>query len=154
FIYEPRFRRLLEESNARFGRSEALIAACDRYYARRRNEHQMAGPYTLAGIMPNVASGRVAQMYNVNGPNLVIGEGDGYDGEFLAIATQYLAFEDADAVICGALNLEDVGTPTLRPRNEGMVVFCVTTPAFARANDLEIIGTVEPTAALAASAAA
>jgi hypothetical protein len=154
FIYEPRFRRLIAESNTRLGPSAKLLSACERFYAKQRAAHHVTGPYTLAGIMPNIVSGRVAHMYDVNGPNVLIGEEDQHDAEFLTAARQYLAFGDADVVVCGALNLESDDATAARKRDEGIVVFCITTPAFAHAKGLDVIGTLESAAAATTNSAA
>lgn len=133
FIYEKRLKRIAEETGADAGA----------FHDNVRKRNRVPGPYTLAGVMPNVISGRVAQMFNLNGPNVVIGESDGYDGEFIEIAKRYIAFGDADAVICGALNLEDIAPPSNRRRREGLVLFCIMSLEFAKTHALDILHTLD-----------
>jgi NAD(P)-dependent dehydrogenase (short-subunit alcohol dehydrogenase family) len=58
-----RMGRLVESWGGRLDQGEAL---------RRLDAETPTGPYTLTGGMPNVASARVCQAYNLKGPNLVV----------------------------------------------------------------------------------
>jgi hypothetical protein len=153
FVYEPRFRRLMMEAGGVAGADAQWASACDRYYARGRGAIPETGPYTLAGIMPNVASGRVAHMYGLNGPNVVLGEAEPYAAEFLALAAKYVVFGDADVVVCGAMDLAEVRGGVVSGQ-DGIIVFAVTTPAFAREHGLDVVSFVAPDATIDASSAA
>ena len=75
-IYADRLRRLLDEKRTVFSLADAdferlsatLLAAIKR-------DNPPSNAYTLIGMMPNVATGRVANMFDLNGPNLVVDSG-------------------------------------------------------------------------------
>ncbi len=54
-----------------------------------------SGPYTLQGMMPNVAAGRAALQFNLNGPNFVVDAGD---------RSLEAAFSSANSLLCSGVN--------------------------------------------------
>ncbi|MCB9794626.1 MAG: SDR family NAD(P)-dependent oxidoreductase [Alphaproteobacteria bacterium] len=66
-------------------------------------ELQPSGPYTLPGLMPNVAAGRVANHFGLMGPNLVLDRGDRSLWEALRLATQWLGEGSCRAALAGAI---------------------------------------------------
>ena len=62
-----------------------------------------SGPYTLPGLMPNVISGRVANMFELNGPNVVIDMGSNSLFQSLMVARDFLMHGECKAVLAGGL---------------------------------------------------
>lgn len=62
------------------------------------------GPYTLSGAMPNVASGRVANFFNLNGPNLVVDAAADSLWQALQTAAQLLGSGESEFMLAGAVN--------------------------------------------------
>jgi acyl transferase domain-containing protein/NAD(P)-dependent dehydrogenase (short-subunit alcohol dehydrogenase family)/acyl-CoA thioesterase FadM len=62
-----------------------------------------SGPYTLPGLMPNVTSGRVANVFNLRGPNLVVGRRNRSLPEALRAAARLLTAGTCDIVLAGVL---------------------------------------------------
>ncbi len=61
------------------------------------------GPYTLGGAMPNVTAGRVANVFNLNGPALVLDAEGRSLYEALAHAERQLRSQTCRMVIAGAI---------------------------------------------------
>ncbi len=74
----------------------ALIAAVERI--------PRSGPYTLPGLMPNVAAGRVSSHFDLQGPNLVLDAGRSSLPAALAQAAGWLAEGTCELVLAGALS--------------------------------------------------
>jgi acyl transferase domain-containing protein/NAD(P)-dependent dehydrogenase (short-subunit alcohol dehydrogenase family) len=67
-----------------------------------------SGPYTLPGLMPNVTAGRIANMFDLNGPNIVIDMGDKSLLQSLFIARRLLVHDDCKMVLAGGINASNV----------------------------------------------
>lgn len=63
-----------------------------------------SGPYTLPGLMPNVISGRVANMFDLNGPNIVVDMGQNSMFQAIRVAAEFLNHNDCKLVLAGGLN--------------------------------------------------
>lgn len=149
FIYEDRVKRLLR-SMAGSSDKTPVDVAIEAHFERLHREHLTTGPYTLPGIMPNVITGRVANMYDIKGPNFTLGEGASHSLMSLKIAQEYLNGSDVDAMLCGGMNLDnsvfahDCGVAQSSGQ-DGIVAFGVTTEAFALAMGLPIMAVLTVT---------
>jgi acyl transferase domain-containing protein/NAD(P)-dependent dehydrogenase (short-subunit alcohol dehydrogenase family)/acyl-CoA thioesterase FadM len=125
-IYLDLLRSRLAAREAEHG---ALAAALTRSAERIRP----SGPYTLPGLMPNVTSGRVANVFNLRGPNLVVGRQERSLFEALSAAARLLAAGTCEVVLAGALQshagveaeVETAAHPARDGRPLGEAVFMV-----------------------------
>ncbi len=93
-----------------------------------------SGPYTLPGLMPNVISGRVANMFELNGPNVVIDMGANSLFQSILVARDFLAHGDCKAVLAGGLN----AVCTSPEHGESVFLTLLTTEATARELNLPV----------------
>lgn len=98
-----------------------------------------SGPYTLPGLMPNVTSGRVCNMFNLKGPNMVIDMGKNSLFQSLISSKDLLLQGDAKIILTGGVNAF-----TAHPDEaEGALLLALTTQEFARENGFEVLGTLD-----------
>lgn len=116
---------------------------------RRRNPP--SGPYTLPGLMPNVAAGRIASLFDLNGPNIVVDMADHSLLQAVAIAAQLLSHGDCDLVLSGGIGANAGDDPH---RAEAAVLMAVTTFEIAQREGLPVLATVTLQAADAPDATA
>lgn len=150
-IFRDRLVRLLHEAgrqrNAEAAASGALLSFVNRELSARS---QPTGPYTLSGAMPNVASGRVANFFNLKGPNLLVDAAEGSLFQALATAAQLLGGGDCDFMLAGAVNA-CAGPPAARssPQHpdaataEAVILLAVARPETAAAHGLRPIAMLE-----------
>ena len=104
-IFLDRLKRRFAEDKTTDGLSLADRAdMLDRVFAAVKREVIPSGPYTLPGMMPNVISGRVANMFELHGPNVVIDMGSNSLFQSLMVAKDFLMHGECKAVLAGALN--------------------------------------------------
>jgi 3-oxoacyl-(acyl-carrier-protein) synthase len=136
-LYRDELQRLLTTSHGDLGleRADAERVA--------RKLHQMIGsttapltPHTLMGLLPNIAAARVAALFDLHGPNLVIDAGDRSILEVLAAANRWLERGAADVMLACLLRLEARDRPRA---DEAALVLALTTPAFARDHSWQIL---------------
>jgi acyl transferase domain-containing protein len=145
-IYLHRLQRLLEEQASDFGLDREHF---DRFARRLADgvfrDNVATNPFTAAGTMPNFAASRVANMFDLNGPSVVIDAGGASLLEVLRQAQLWLSFGDADLVLAGGVDIAGRHHPA-RPAasaaagahgigGEGACLLAVTTPELARAHD-------------------
>ena len=99
-LYADRINRHLQKSSY----SELF---CKRVLDYIDNKHIPTGPYTLPGLMPNVAAGRIAQMNNLQGANMVINGGSESLWKSFKTAASLLDFDDCDMVLVGGVSYLD-----------------------------------------------
>lgn len=106
---------------------------------------QASGPYTLPGLMPNVSAGRVANLLNLRGPNLIFDTGE----ESLYTALEHglgLAYEESsDLVLAGALNAAVIPEYAVNGEAlaEGGVMLALTSFKNAKKLGLKVLGGLE-----------
>jgi acyl transferase domain-containing protein len=104
-IFLDRLRRLAAESApsdpAARQDEERLVAALAGWLERR---NPPSGPYTLPGLMPNVAASRVSNLFGLKGPNLVIDAGAGSLRQALAVGAGMLGRGVCRLVLAGGVN--------------------------------------------------
>src|SRR5439155_14967232 len=107
-------------------------------------------PYTLPGLMPNVAAGRVANVFDLNGPNLVLDAGGSSLFESIALAETWLSSGVCTLVFAGGVNgYAGVGAVLLaealfggegkRQVAEAAFVVLLATPETARAHGFPVV---------------
>jgi acetyl-CoA acetyltransferase len=135
-IYLQRVLRLLEEHAASAGIDREAFGRLTRRLADAViRETLPSNPFTLVGAMPNFCATRVANMFDLNGPSVVIDAGGASLLEAVRQAHHWLAFGEADVVLTGGVDTA-VGTSCL---------LAVTTPKLARAHDwvIEVLAQVD-----------
>ncbi|MDX1546003.1 MAG: SDR family NAD(P)-dependent oxidoreductase [Rhodothermales bacterium] len=151
-IFLDRLRRLVDEGADRLAMPpEEARRVADRLAAAIRAEVPPSGPYTLPGLMPNVAAGRVTHLFNLKGPNVVVDRGEDSLFQALDAAAQFLRHGDCDLVMAGALHA------AADEAHEAACLLALTTLDTARRDGLPVLATValgEPGGAAAAVDAA
>jgi len=105
-------------------RSEVLDRLCKAVLTDVRP----SGPYTLSGLMPNVISGRVANIFDLKGPNIVVDMGPDSLLQSILVARDFLSHGDCKAVLAGGLNaIRNHGD-----EREGAFLAMLTTEATAK----------------------
>jgi 3-oxoacyl-(acyl-carrier-protein) synthase/NAD(P)-dependent dehydrogenase (short-subunit alcohol dehydrogenase family) len=98
-----------------------------------------SGPYTLPGLMPNVAAGRIASLFDLNGPNIVVDMADHSLLQAVWIARQLLSHGDCDLALAGGISANAAGDSR---RAEAAVLMALTTVETARREALPVLGTL------------
>jgi acyl transferase domain-containing protein/NAD(P)-dependent dehydrogenase (short-subunit alcohol dehydrogenase family) len=112
----------------------ARNAILERLCAAVRKDVIPSGPYTLPGLMPNVISGRVAHMFELNGPNVVVDMGSNSLAQSVLVASDFLAHGDSKAVLAGGLNAVRMS----KDDAEAVFLMLLTTEATARELNLPV----------------
>src|SRR4029077_13030309 len=60
--------------------------------------------YTLVGMMPNLAAGRVANVFDLTGPSLVVDTGPRSVPAAVGVARSYLSHRVCDVMLAGGVN--------------------------------------------------
>jgi 3-oxoacyl-(acyl-carrier-protein) synthase/NAD(P)-dependent dehydrogenase (short-subunit alcohol dehydrogenase family) len=104
-----------------------------------------SGPYTLPGLMPNVVAGRVAHMFDLNGPNIVLDMGANSLFQCVAAAADFLEHKECKIVLTGGIN----AARTAGDQKEGAFLLALTTVETAKEFSLpiECLVTLSSTAA-------
>ncbi|HET9767134.1 MAG TPA: beta-ketoacyl synthase N-terminal-like domain-containing protein, partial [Thermoanaerobaculia bacterium] len=136
-IFLDRLRRLAAKSApaGRDGGEEAELIAALAAHVRARVIP--SGPYTLPGLMPNVAASRVSNLFALRGPNLVIDMGERSLFQAVAAAASLLAHGDCKVVLAGGLSAAG-----RQDDREGIAMLALTTPALARERGLPVLATL------------
>jgi acyl transferase domain-containing protein len=98
-----------------------------------------SGPYTLPGLMPNVAAGRIANLFDLNGPNIVVDMADRSLLQAISIAHQLLTHGDCELALAGGISA-NAGNDS--ERAEAAVLMALTTAETARREGLPVLGTL------------
>ena len=104
-IFADRLRRKFSEhtGNGRISSTD-LNRILTKLIERIQTRNIPSGPYTLPGLMPNVTAGRIANMFDLNGPNIVIDMGRNSLLQSLFVARQLLNHNDCKIVLAGGIN--------------------------------------------------
>lgn len=98
-----------------------------------------SGPYTLPGLMPNVTAGRIANMFDLNGPNIVVNMGEDSLPQSLFVARQLLAHDDCKIVLAGGIN---ANAGSHGGEAEAVFLLALTTLETARREGLPVLSTL------------
>ena len=99
-----------------------------------------SGPYTLPGLMPNVTAGRIANMFDLNGPNIVVNMGEYSSLQALFVAHELLAHDDCRIVLAGGINATNANH---EGEAEAVFLLALTTPEIARREGLPVLSTLK-----------
>ncbi|GAA3145236.1 SDR family oxidoreductase [Streptomyces rameus] len=107
---------------------------------------------SFPGMMPNIISARVANYFDLKGPNITVDAGLASTVAAFATAVRYLRSGELDFVLAGGINgnslpelgglLSDVFEEPVRPA-EGAFLFGLTTERAAREAGLRVLGIVD-----------
>lgn len=137
-LHRHRVARLLRARDADPAEIERLVAEAE--------TERVSGPYTLPGLMPNVAAGRVSNFFDLQGPNVVVDAGRASLGRAVELAAWQLADGSCRLVLAGALapvvlpELEEPGAP---PLAEAGLVLALADPAGALAEGWPVLARLE-----------
>jgi acyl transferase domain-containing protein/NAD(P)-dependent dehydrogenase (short-subunit alcohol dehydrogenase family) len=139
-VFSDRLRRQVLERGANGALPEAdLRRILDKLIESIRARNIPSGPYTLPGLMPNVTAGRVANMFDLNGPNIVIDMGDDSLLQSLLAARQLLAHGACKIVLAGGINAHGEGEGG---GAEAAFMLALATPETARGEGLAVLSHV------------
>ncbi|MCX5197378.1 SDR family oxidoreductase [Streptomyces sp. NBC_00249] len=130
-----------------------LTAVVDRLRERVRSMTPPSNEDSFPGMMPNVISARVANYFDLHGPNITVDAGLGSALSAFSTAARYLHSGELDFVLAGGINgnslpeyrplLGEVfGGRTVEPA-EGAFLFGLTTESKAREAGLEVLAFVD-----------
>lgn len=111
----------------------------DKLVTRIQTRNVPSGPYTLPGLMPNVTAGRIANMFDLNGPNIVVNMGEYSAVQGLFVARQLLAHDDCEIVLAGGINATNANH---EGEAEAVFLLGLTTPEIARREGLPVLSTL------------
>ncbi|WP_051905110.1 type I polyketide synthase [Streptomyces bicolor] len=107
---------------------------------------------SFPGMMPNIISARVANYFDLKGPNITVDAGLASTVAAFATAVRYLRSGELDFVLAGGINgnslpelgglLADVFEEPVRPA-EGAFLFGLTTERAAREAGLRVLGIID-----------
>jgi acyl transferase domain-containing protein/NAD(P)-dependent dehydrogenase (short-subunit alcohol dehydrogenase family)/acyl-CoA thioesterase FadM len=149
-VYADHLRRRLAEINPGIENGDGPLDLLRDELFEAVRRITPSGPYTLPGLMPNVMAGRVANAFNITGPNLVL------DADRLSLyhalreAERLLRFREARFVLAGGIGScagADVdrvrwasSQHDTRPTGEAVVMVGLMLPAAAHELGLPVLG--------------
>ena len=99
-----------------------------------------SGPYTLPGLMPNVAASRITHTFNWHGPNIVVDRGTASLVEALQIGLKFIQAGDCEVVLAGGVN---AWVGHARERQEGVALIGIATAETAAKYKLPVLAQVQ-----------
>ena len=102
-----------------------------------------SGPYTLPGLMPNVAAGRITHTFNWHGPNIVVDRGKGSLVQALDAGLKFVQAGDCEIVLAGAVN---AWAGHNRESREAVTLVAFATAETAATHKLPILARVQRSA--------
>lgn len=103
-----------------------------------------SGPYTLPGLMPNLASSRISHTFDFHGPNLVIDRGTGSLLQAVDAGLKFVSAGDCEIALAGGLN---AWTGHDRGAQEAMTLVALCTSQTAAKNNLPVLARIQVSAA-------
>lgn len=134
-IYKDHILRIASKQS-----DEGLVKRLTEWFEQYESEHLLINPYTLAGVMPNVITGRVTNFYDLKGPNFIVGNTQAGLLPSIKAAQDLILNNDAEIVLCGGIQLSN--SPFLQHKteaSEGGIMFAVTSEEIARKYNLDIM---------------
>lgn len=107
-----------------------------------------SNPYTLPGLMPNVVAGRVASLFDLHGPNLILDAGESSVFEALSTAERMLARRECKLALAGGISANAgaesalIAAATGRPLGECGLMIAVASIETAREHGFPILSTL------------
>jgi acyl transferase domain-containing protein/NAD(P)-dependent dehydrogenase (short-subunit alcohol dehydrogenase family) len=139
-VFVDRLRRqvLAFRDNGTLSKAD-LNRILDKLVEHIRARNVPSGPYTLPGLMPNVTAGRIANMFDLNGPNIVVNMGEHSLLQALFVARQLLAHDDCKIVLAGGINATNADH---EGEAEAVLLLALTTLEIARREGLPVLTTL------------
>ena len=139
-IFADRLRRQLREHRGNGKLSTAdLNRIADKLVNRICAQNVASGPYTLPGLMPNVTAGRIANMFDLKGPNIVVDMAGNSTLQALFVARQLLAHDGCKIVLAGGINANNANHGE---QAEAVFLLALTTLETAQREGLPILSTL------------
>ncbi|HEY0097598.1 MAG TPA: SDR family NAD(P)-dependent oxidoreductase [Pyrinomonadaceae bacterium] len=139
-VFVDRLRRQVTQRGGSGNLSNAdLTRILEKLVESIRARNVPSGPYTLPGLMPNVTAGRIANMFDLNGPNIVVDMGDDSLLQALFVARQLLAHDACTIVLAGGVNANNAADAS---EAEAVFLLALTTPEIARREELSILSVI------------
>ncbi len=139
-IFADRLRRQVREHNGNGKLSNAdRDRIVDKLVERICAQNVASGPYTLPGLMPNVTAGRIANLFDLKGPNIVVDMADNSTLQALFVARQLLAHDSCKIVLAGGVNANNVSHGN---QAEAVFLLALTTLETARREGLPVLSTL------------
>lgn len=139
-VFVDRLRRQVTKHDGRGNLSSAdLTRILEKLVESIRERNVPSGPYTLPGLMPNVTAGRIANMFDLNGPNIVVDMGDDSLLQALFVARQLLAHDACTIVLAGGVNANNGADAS---EAEAVFLLALTTPEIARRENLSVLSII------------
>ena len=132
-IFLDRLRRRALE-HAINGARQDLERFLEQLSAAIRKDVLTSGPYTLPGLMPNLVAGRVSQMFDLHGPNIVVDAGADSLFQSVDVAAGFLAHGECKVVLAGGIS----AARTSPEHCEGAFMMALTTPEIANEYGLPV----------------
>ncbi|MBD2731585.1 SDR family NAD(P)-dependent oxidoreductase [Nostoc sp. FACHB-892] len=147
-LFLDRLRRLLQSKPAHFSQSDIdFERLCQKLFTAIEQANLPSSPYTLIGSMPNITAGQVCNLFNFNGPNIVIDAGIDSLLEALRIAELMLMSNDCDLILAGSINgYVGHGAHTSgkdMPTGEAACMLALTTIEIAQSHGFPILSTLD-----------
>jgi 3-oxoacyl-(acyl-carrier-protein) synthase/NAD(P)-dependent dehydrogenase (short-subunit alcohol dehydrogenase family) len=134
-IFLDRLKRRVAEAPAQPGLTQEVAGRIAQRLEEAIHEDVIpSGPYTLPGLMPNVVAGRVAHMFDLNGPNIVLDMGSNSLFQCIAAAADFLGHNECKIVLAGGINT----ARTNAEHSEGACVLALTTLETAKEFSLPV----------------
>jgi acyl transferase domain-containing protein/NAD(P)-dependent dehydrogenase (short-subunit alcohol dehydrogenase family) len=157
-IYLDRIKRRLAEELSQLGYSadeqRALVAKLDRAICEKTRP---SGRYTLPGVIPNLAAGRISNLFDLRGPNFLVDDAGASLLQAIRIASSQLRRGTSKIILAGGISANSTrggqfmtSKEWRRDRPVGETAFVV---ALARA-DFARTASLQPVARLAVDPAA
>ncbi len=139
-IFADRLRRQVREHRGNGKLSTAdLVRIVDKLVNHISVQNVASGPYTLPGLMPNVTAGRITNMFDLKGPNIVVDMADDSTLQSLLVARQLLAHDGCKIVLAGGINANNASDGE---QAEAVFLLALTTLETARRESLPILSTL------------
>ncbi|MFS7875363.1 SDR family oxidoreductase [Streptomyces asiaticus] len=133
--------------------SDALPDVLERLGDRVRGMIPASNEDSFPGQMPNIISARVANYFDLNGPNMTMDSGFASAVSSITSAGRYLRTGELDFALAGGINgnslpeyrtlIGELLPPEARELAEGAFLFALTTEERARAAGLEVLAYVD-----------
>jgi 3-oxoacyl-(acyl-carrier-protein) synthase/NAD(P)-dependent dehydrogenase (short-subunit alcohol dehydrogenase family)/acyl-CoA thioesterase FadM len=149
-LYLDRIKRCLPQGLAEQGYSVGEQQACvDQLVRAICAKTRPSGRYTLPGVIPNLAPGRISNLFDLRGPNFIVDDAGASLIQAIRIASAKLQRGTCKIVLAGGLSANSMPAGQLmasqewrrgRPVAETAFVLALARADFARAAGLQPIG--------------
>jgi NAD(P)-dependent dehydrogenase (short-subunit alcohol dehydrogenase family) len=139
-IFRDRLRRLTASASAPDGSHPETGRLLEKVVATINRRNPPSNAYTLPGLMPNVATGRVANVFDLNGPNVVVDKGRLSLAQALAVGASFLQHGDCKMVLAGGLH---AAARAKDGTGEAVALLAVATFAEAQNQGFPVLGVLD-----------